>query len=110
MDDLHRQISDLIAAEHELREGPIDDEATGDPEGRVNAWPLDEGYVEAFAVSRGEESYDTLTVTLKYADDRRRVIQGIKRISKPGRRIYAKADVEGLRSVALDPEEVRNDK
>jgi len=27
MDDLHRPISDLIAAEHELREGPIDDEA-----------------------------------------------------------------------------------
>ena len=53
---------------------------------------LDEGYVEAFAVGRGEESFDVLTVTLKYADDRRRVIQGIKRISKPGRRIYAKAD------------------
>ncbi|MGB8003054.1 MAG: 30S ribosomal protein S8, partial [Gaiellaceae bacterium] len=53
---------------------------------------LDEGYVEAFAVARGEESFDVLTVTLKYADDRRRVIQGIKRISKPGRRIYAKAD------------------
>jgi small subunit ribosomal protein S8 len=53
---------------------------------------LDEGYVEAFAVARGEEAYDVLTVTLKYADDRRRVIQGIKRISKPGRRIYAKAD------------------
>ena len=33
-----------------------------------------------------------LTVTLKYADDRERVIKGIKRISKPGRRIYAKAD------------------
>ena len=47
---------------------------------------------EAFAVGRGEESFDVLTVTLKYADDRRRVIQGIKRISKPGRRIYAKAD------------------
>ena len=29
---------------------------------------------------------------MKYADDRRRVIQGLKRISKPGRRIYAKAD------------------
>jgi small subunit ribosomal protein S8 len=53
---------------------------------------LDEGYVEAFAVARGEESFDVLTVTLKYADDRRRVIQGIKRISKPGRRIYAKSD------------------
>jgi small subunit ribosomal protein S8 len=53
---------------------------------------LDEGYVEAFSTARGEEAYDVLTVTLKYADDRRRVIQGIKRISKPGRRIYAKSD------------------
>ena len=53
---------------------------------------LDEGYVEAFSVARGEEAFDVLTVTLKYADDRRRVIQGIKRISKPGRRIYAKSD------------------
>ena len=26
---------------------------------------LDEGYVEAFAVARGEESFDVLTVTLK---------------------------------------------
>src|ERR1700710_383709 len=47
---------------------------------------LDEGYVEAFSVARGEKSFDMLTVTLKYADDRRRVIQGIKRIPKPGRR------------------------
>ena len=52
---------------------------------------LEEGYVDGFEVGRGE-AYDVLTVTLKYADDRRRVIQGIKRISKPGRRIYAKAD------------------
>ena len=51
----------------------------------------EEGYIEAFSVSKGEP-FDLLAVTLKYADDRRRVIQGIKRISKPGRRIYAKAD------------------
>ena len=27
MDDLHRQISELVAAEHRLREGPMDDRA-----------------------------------------------------------------------------------
>ena len=59
---------------------------------------LDEGYVEAFSVARGEEAFDVLTVTLKYADDRRRVIQGIKRISKPGRRVYdADAAAEKVR-------------
>ena len=31
-------------------------------------------------------------VTLKYGPDRERVISGLKRVSKPGRRIYAKKD------------------
>jgi hypothetical protein len=29
MDDLHRQIDELIATEHRLREGPMDDERRG---------------------------------------------------------------------------------
>jgi len=33
----------------------------------------------------------TLTVNLKYADKKERVITGLKRISKPGLRVYAKA-------------------
>jgi len=33
-----------------------------------------------------------LEITLKYAPDRTRTIAGIKRISKPGLRIYARAD------------------
>ena len=51
----------------------------------------DEGYIESYVVRDGEK-FPELAVVLKYADDRKRVITGIKRISKPGRRIYAKAD------------------
>ena len=34
----------------------------------------------------------TLTVNLKYADKKERVITGLKRISKPGLRVYAKSE------------------
>ena len=51
----------------------------------------DEGYIAGFAVER-EGSFDTLVVELKYTDGRRRVISQVKRVSKPGRRIYAKKD------------------
>jgi small subunit ribosomal protein S8 len=43
-----------------------------------------EGYITGFDVEGG-----TLTVRLKYDRDRRRVISGLKRISRPGRRAYA---------------------
>jgi len=51
----------------------------------------DEGYITGFSVKKGE-SYDILSLDLKYTEDRRRVITQLKRISKPGRRIYAKKD------------------
>jgi small subunit ribosomal protein S8 len=50
-----------------------------------------EGYIEGFQVDKGEV-HDTLVVTLKYGANRERVISGLKRISKPGRRIYARKD------------------
>lgn len=43
----------------------------------------DEGYIAGY-----EESERTLTVKLKYDSQRRRVLSGLKRASKPGRRIY----------------------
>jgi small subunit ribosomal protein S8 len=52
---------------------------------------LEEGYIEGYTISKGE-TFDTLVVTLKYGPDRERVISGLKRVSKPGRRIYAKKD------------------
>jgi small subunit ribosomal protein S8 len=51
----------------------------------------DEGYITGYGVKKGE-SYDILVLDLKYTEDRRRVITQLKRISKPGRRIYAKKD------------------
>lgn len=51
----------------------------------------DEGYITDYSVVKGE-SYDTLVIDLKYTEDRRRVITQLKRVSKPGRRIYAKKE------------------
>lgn len=52
-----------------------------------------EGYITAYTA---EESTSTpgrkLTITMKYSPERERVISGIKRISKPGLRVYKKSD------------------
>jgi small subunit ribosomal protein S8 len=51
----------------------------------------EEGYIDAFNVTRGD-AFDTLVLTLRYGPSRERVISGLRRVSKPGRRIYAKKD------------------
>jgi small subunit ribosomal protein S8 len=51
----------------------------------------EEGYIKDYRVEKGE-SFDTLIVELKFGRNRERVITGVKRISKPGRRIYARKD------------------
>ena len=47
----------------------------------------EEGFIEEFKVED-----KTLTLTLKYANNKERVITGLKRISKPGLRVYAGAE------------------
>ena len=52
-----------------------------------------EGYISSWAVADAEVG-KTLTITLKYGPNRERSIAGIKRISKPGCRVYtSKVDV-----------------
>jgi small subunit ribosomal protein S8 len=51
----------------------------------------DEGYIRDFRVEKGE-SFDTLVIDLKFGRNRERVISGLKRVSKPGRRVYARKD------------------
>ena len=51
----------------------------------------DEGYIRDFRVEPGE-SFDELVIELKYGRGRERVITDLKRISKPGRRVYARHD------------------
>ncbi len=43
-------------------------------------------------ISNVKVNEQTLTLTLKYTDKKERVITGLKRISKPGLRVYAKND------------------
>ncbi|MEE4275611.1 MAG: 30S ribosomal protein S8 [Thermoleophilia bacterium] len=51
----------------------------------------EQGYVSGYEVVQGEHG-DVLRIELKYGRNRERVISGIKRVSKPGRRIYARKD------------------
>jgi small subunit ribosomal protein S8 len=56
-------------------------------EGYITSWKVEEaGDSEASAQTVGK----VLTVTLKYGQNRERSIAGIRRISKPGLRVYAK--------------------
>ncbi len=51
----------------------------------------DEGYIRNFKVI-DDSLQGFLNITLKYTDDNQSVITGLKRVSKPGCRIYCKAD------------------
>jgi len=52
----------------------------------------EEGYVRDYRVDERELPYKVLVIELKYGRGRERVLTGVKRISKPGRRIYAGKD------------------
>src|SRR6476620_2784391 len=58
----------------------------------------DEGYIKDFRVVEATDDkgqplpYKMLVVELKFPRDRRRVITDLKRVSKPGRRVYARKD------------------
>ena len=61
------------------------------PASRMKAAVLDILLQEGF-VKSVEKEENTLKVTLKYGSNNEKVITGIKRISKPGLRVYAKVD------------------
>ena len=51
----------------------------------------EEGYISGYHVEKGD-SFDSLVVELKFGKNRERVISDLKRVSKPGRRVYARKD------------------
>jgi small subunit ribosomal protein S8 len=51
----------------------------------------DEGYIKGYRIEKGE-SFDTLVLELKFGPKRERIITDVKRVSKPGRRVYATKD------------------
>ena len=50
----------------------------------------DEGFIEDYKVN-DDNVQGTIEITLKYGKNKERVITGLKRISKPGLRVYAKS-------------------
>jgi small subunit ribosomal protein S8 len=64
----------------------------------------EEGYIAGYHVVTADEhnagqedkkkhlAYDTLVIELKYGRSRERIITDLKRVSKPGRRVYARKD------------------
>jgi small subunit ribosomal protein S8 len=53
----------------------------------------DEGYIKDFHVEQTEGlPYRTLVVELKFGRNRKRILTDVKRVSKPGRRVYAQKD------------------
>ena len=52
---------------------------------------LDEGYIKSFQLI-DDGTQRIIRITLKYLANKERAIQGLKRVSKPGLRIYAGAD------------------
>ncbi|MDH4277571.1 MAG: 30S ribosomal protein S8 [Acidimicrobiia bacterium] len=52
-----------------------------------------EGYITSFEASENTDGPgSTLTINMKYSPERQRVINGLKRVSKPGLRVYTKTD------------------
>ena len=64
----------------------------------------EEGYISGFRVLSADEhnaqeenkkkhrAFDTLVIELKFGKNRERIITDLKRVSKPGRRVYARKD------------------
>jgi small subunit ribosomal protein S8 len=49
-----------------------------------------EGFIRDFKVQTNDRSFEDLVLDLKYTTDRQPVITGLKRVSRPGLRIYTK--------------------
>lgn len=52
---------------------------------------LDEGFIKKFEIIE-DKKQGVVKIDLKYGENEEKVITGLKRISKPGLRVYAKAD------------------
>ena len=52
----------------------------------------EEGFINDYKVVKGDNVQGTIVLTLKYGEKKERAITGLKRISKPGLRVYAKSN------------------
>ncbi len=50
-----------------------------------------EGFLSGYDVQK-DEGHEFFNVTIRYADDRTPILQGLRRVSRPGRRVYRGAE------------------
>jgi small subunit ribosomal protein S8 len=84
--DMLTRIRNANKALHETAEMP-----TSRQKEEIARLLQEEGYIMGWERKSGE-SFDKLVIQLKYGPSRERIITDLKRVSKPGRRVYARKD------------------
>ena len=86
--DFLTRIRNAIRAAHETVDIPA-----SKLKGEVARILAEQGYIESFSVVPAAEGAagELLQIRLKYTDDRRSAISGLRRVSRPGRRTYVDA-------------------
>ena len=85
--DMLTRIRNGVQARHESVDIPASNEKVA-----IAKILKEEGYILNYIVTGDKPSEKKITVTLKYGPNNEKVISGIKRISKPGLRVYAKSN------------------
>lgn len=84
--DMLTRIRNALVAKHEKVEIPCSTVKKA-----IAEILLSEGYIKGYSI-REEGNIKNIVVDLKYGPNKTRVITGIKRISKPGLRVYARKE------------------
>ncbi len=84
--DMLTRIRNALTQKHETVSMPVSKEKKA-----IAKILKDEGFITDYVID-GEGVKKELTITLKYTEDGTKVISGLRRISKPGLRVYAAAN------------------
>lgn len=84
--DMLTRIRNALVQKHDVVSMPVSKEKKA-----IAKILKEEGFITDYAIE-GDGQFKELTITLKYTEDKQRVINGLRRISKPGLRVYAHAD------------------
>jgi small subunit ribosomal protein S8 len=84
--DMFARIRNANTAQHDTVEIPTSKEKV-----EIARILKEQGYIDDFETLQNERGHRSIRVTLRYGSDRSSTIKGIRRISKPGNRVYAKS-------------------
>ena len=84
--DMLTRIRNALVQKHDVVSMPVSKEKKA-----IAKILKEEGFITDYAIE-GDGQFKELTITLKYTEDKQRVISGLRRISKPGLRVYAHSD------------------